>query len=89
MSILLCVQLQLLLQQRKKIFEVLELTRANTLEIEISPNRDNLKYIHQYVDNSLPLSQVFSSIIEEVKYDKERTCRTIIYCKTRKQCALL
>ena len=74
---------------KEKIFKVLELTRANTLETRISPNRDNLKYIHQYVDNSLPLSQVFGRIVEEVKNDKERTCRTIIYCKTRKLCELL
>ena len=74
---------------KKNIFEMLELTRANTLEIEISPNHDNLKYIHQYVDDSLPLSQVFGSIIKKVKDVKERTCQTIIYCKTRKQCALL
>ena len=55
----------------------------------MSPERGNLKYCVQYVDNSLDLSVIFSQIINEVKDKKESTCRTIVYCQTRKQCAIL
>lgn len=55
----------------------------------MSPERGNLKYCIQYVDNSLELSVVFGHIISEVKHKKRSTCRMIVYCQTRKQCAIL
>ncbi len=73
---------------KRNIFDVLCLNN-DTFVVEMSPERGNLKYCIQYVDNSLDLSVVFSQIINEVKSKKESTCRTIIYCQTRKQCAIL
>lgn len=77
------------LSTKRKIFDVLCLSNENTFVINISPERENLKYSMQYVDNSLELSAVFDHVINEVRQKKQATCRTIIYCKTRKQCAVL
>ena len=74
---------------KAKIFSILSLNRGNTLEIEVSPDRENLIYVKQYVDNNIPLGDVFGKIIEQVKTDKQVTSRTIIYCQTIKQCAIL
>lgn len=74
---------------KAKIFSVLGLNRQNTLEIEVSPDRENLRYVKQYVDNSIPLGDVFGKIIEQVRTEKQRTPRTIIYCQTIKKCAIL
>ena len=74
---------------QEKIFNVLSLSQANTLKIEVSPDRVNLQYIKQYVENNMPMSDVFGKIIQEVKIDNRGTTRTIIYCQTRKQCAIL
>ena len=73
---------------KRNIFNVLCLDN-DTFTVEMSPERANLKYCIQYVDNGLELSVVFGQIINEVKNKKESTCRTIVYCQTRKQCAIL
>ncbi|XP_028404789.1 mediator of RNA polymerase II transcription subunit 34-like [Dendronephthya gigantea] len=74
---------------KSKIFNVLQMNRGNTLEIEVSPDRANLTYAMQYVDNEIPLGDVFDNVIEHVRTEKTRTPRTIIYCQTIKQCAIL
>lgn len=43
----------------------------------------------QYIDNDLELSDVFSSVITEVRQRKEKTTKTLVYCQTRKQAAIL
>ena len=73
---------------KTSIFNVLCLGNE-TFIVEMNPECENLKYCIQYVDNSLELSVVFSQIINEVKNKKASTCRTIIYCQTRRQCAIL
>lgn len=72
----------------KKFFNVLSLTKSNTFEIELSPDRKNLCYSKQlqYIDNNTTLGDVFHEIIQEVRINKEDS---IIYCQTRKQCAIL
>ena len=54
----------------------------------MSPERSNIKYAIQYVENSMDLSEVFGELIADIKQQKQST-RTIIYCQTRKQCAIL
>ena len=48
--------------------------------IEMSPERKNLSYAVQYVDNSVPIHELFGTILSEVKSDREKTRRTLIYC---------
>jgi ATP-dependent DNA helicase RecQ len=79
-------QLQLLPKEKSS---VLSLNQINTLEIEVSPDGENLTYVKQYVNNNIPLGDVFGKIIEQVKTDKQGTSRTIIYCQIIKQCAIL
>lgn len=74
---------------KRKIFDVLSLAPEETLSIEMSPERKNLIYVNQYVDNNIPLSETFGKIIAEVKNGKEKARRTLIYCQIRKQCAIL
>ena len=71
---------------KRHIFNVLCLN-SDTFIVEMSPEHENLKYCIQYVDNSLELSVVFGQIM--VMHEKESTCRTLVYCQTRKQCAIL
>ena len=61
----------------------------NTMMIEMSPERKNLSYAVQYVDNSVPIDELFGTILSEVRSDREKTRRTMIYCQTRNQCAIL
>lgn len=65
---------------KRKIFDVLALDSTDTLQIEKSPNRSNLRYTIHYVGNSMALGDVFGKVLEEVKTEKEKTCTTIIYC---------
>lgn len=74
---------------KRKIFDVLSVHPENTMMIEMSPERKNLSYAVQYVDNSVPIDELFGTILSEVKSDREKTRRTLIYCQTRNQCAIL
>ena len=73
---------------KSKIFDVLCLDHCNTFAVDMSPERSNIKYAIQYVENSMDLSEVFGELIADIKQQKQST-RTIIYCQTRKQCAIL
>lgn len=51
--------------------------------------RGNISYHMHYINNSRPLVCIFQSLINELRIEKEHTQRCIIFCQTRKQCALI
>ena len=57
--------------------------------VKRSPNRNNLRYSLQYIDNNMPLEIVFGGLIADVLHNGTETERTLIYCQTRKHCGLL
>lgn len=71
---------------KRKIFDVMSVSPEETLIIKMTPDRKNLQYAVQYVENSIPMTDLFSTILYEVKNNKEKTRRTIVYsfarCKT-------
>ena len=69
------------------IFDSLKLVNDTFVETK-SPDRTNLKYCVQYIDKDMPLEIIFSEIIDDVKNEGTNARRTIIYCQTRKQCAI-
>ena len=73
---------------RSKIFETLQLG-PQTVIIEKSPDRPNLKYSAVYINKSQPFEQIFAEIINELKDKGKITERTMIYCQTRKQSAII
>lgn len=75
-------------KSKHEILESLNLP-ADTSIIQQSPNRKNIKYIKQYLDKNCPLEQQFGFLLKELKEDQVKTPRTIIYCQTRKQCAII
>jgi ATP-dependent DNA helicase RecQ len=77
------------LSTKSKIFSVLSITSDETLIVEMSPERKNLRYVVQYVDNAIPMSELFRDIIMEVRKGKDKTTKTLLYCQTRNQCAIL
>lgn len=73
---------------RSKIFETLQLG-PQTVTIEKSPDRPNLKYSAVYINKSQPFEQIFAEVIKELKDRGKIAERTMIYCQTRKQCAII
>ena len=55
----------------------------------MSPERKSLRYVVQYVDNAIPMSELFRDIIMEVRKGKDKTTKTLLYCQIRNQCAIL
>ena len=72
---------------KRQIFEMLELD--NPFEIVADPNRPNITFVVQKMDNSIKLADHFLFLIDELKQKGRETTRTIIYCQTIKQCAIL
>ena len=71
------------------IFNSLHIPIKKVYTVKSSPNRNNLKYSLQYVDNNMPLEIVFQGIIDDVLQNGVTTARTLIYCQTRKHCGLI
>lgn len=70
-------------------FNSLHIPIKKLYTVKRSPNRNNLKYSLQYIDNNMPLEMVFRGIIDEVLQNGVTTERTFIYCQTRKHCGLI
>ena len=77
------------LDTKRKIFEVLDLDKEKTFTIEKSPERSNLVYSFQYIDNDMEIQNIFNEVISEVREKAEKCTKTIIYCQTRKQTAVV
>lgn len=58
-------------------------------EIKDSPNKLNITYAVEYLAQDADLQDYFGWLIDELKLKQEETTRTIIYCQTIKQCAML
>ncbi len=67
--------------------DLLELRKPK--EITESPNKVNVRYTVQKLDNSVPIVENFRCLINELKQKGKATTRSIIYCQTVKQCAHL
>ena len=72
---------------RDTIFE--SLLFNNPCTIVESPNKDNISYVVNYMKKNLNLSGYFSWLADEVLVKGILAARTIIYCQTIKQCALV
>jgi len=57
--------------------------------IEKSLDRPNLKYSAVYINKSQPFEQIFAEVIKELKDSSKIAEITMIYCQTRKQCAII
>ena len=76
-------------QTKQRIFEVMGLSAVSTFCLERSPLKDNIKYSVSYISNTMKTEAIFGSLLNEIIVSKESTKRTLIYCQTRTQCALL
>eukprot|EP00112_Aurelia_sp_Birch-Aquarium-sp1_P019504 Seg483.13 transcript_id=Seg483.13/GoldUCD/mRNA.D3Y31 product="ATP-dependent DNA helicase Q-like 1" protein_id=Seg483.13/GoldUCD/D3Y31 len=72
-----------------KIFEMLQLSRSGTFCLEKNPVRSNIIYIFQQIEKDKAMKDIFSPIIEELRQEKGKTSRTVLFCQTRKHCAIL
>ena len=72
---------------RTAIFESL-LFNEQRMVLE-SPNKENISYVVHYMKKNASLSDYFSSIADEVIEQGTGATRTIIYCQTIKQCAVV
>ena len=74
-------------QTKDQIFEMLEM--KSPVELVESPNRPNVTFVVQKIDNSTPMADNFRYLADEMKSKSSNTKRTIIYCQTIKQCSLI
>ena len=74
---------------KRDIFQTLNLNMKSVLVIERSPDKPNVRFDVHYLENKIPLEQIFSAIIDDVRVKRSSTTRTVIFCQTRKQCALI
>ena len=74
-------------QTRDQIFEMLEI--ESPVELIESPNRPNITYVVQKIDNSTPMIDNFRYLAYEIRLKSLSTKRTIIYCQTIKQCCVI
>eukprot|EP00795_Rhopilema_esculentum_P011836 gene11836-2370_t len=72
-----------------KIFSTLQLDPFKTFEIEKCPLKPNLKFITKFLDSGLPIENVFSFVIIDIKSRQDQAKETLIFCRTRKQCSLI
>lgn len=54
-----------------------------------SPNKGNISYVVQYMKKNANLAQYFAWIAQEVLAHAREATRTIIYCQSIKQCAVI
>ena len=73
---------------RQKIFETLHLA-PQTVVIKKNPDRSNRKYSAIYIQKSHPFEQIFAEAIKGIKAHGKMAERTMIYCQTRKKCAVI
>ncbi|XP_028414616.1 ATP-dependent DNA helicase Q-like 1 [Dendronephthya gigantea] len=72
----------------EKILDAVNISR-DTIMIQQSPDKVNISYTRQYLDKNYPIEKQFGALLGECQRLGINTPRTIIYCQTRKQCAIL
>ena len=73
---------------KKNIFRTLNLDQLSCHVIEHSPERPNVHFSVKYLDKNMPVSSTFNTFLE-LQVSSSSCQRTMIFCQTRKQCALL
>ena len=61
----------------------------NPYEIVDSPNKDNIAYVVHYLQKNVSISSYFKWLTDEIIAKGKTVTRTIIYCQTIKQCAVI
>ena len=74
---------------KKNIFRTLNLDQLSCHVIEHSPERPNVHFSVKYLDKNMPVSSTFNTLIEELLVSNSSCQRTMIFCQTCKQCALI
>ena len=75
-------------QTKHRILSMLEIDHSETFFIEKNPERKNIKYCVEYIENTSEIASIFSSI-KELIVKKDKCPRRLIYTQTRGQCALI
>ena len=57
--------------------------------VEKSPLKGNIKFTSTYISNELTLEETFNDTLNDISARMEKSDLVIIYCQSRKQCALL
>ena len=71
---------------KRMIFKLLEF--VDPFEFVVSPNRNNISYVVQKMEDASILDH-FYCILSDIRKKGENAMRTIIYCQTILQCSLL
>ena len=74
---------------KSAIFDMLDLSLHDTFCVEKAPTRSNTCYHFVYMERNVPLETVFKVLIDDIKNEKHKAKRTLIFCQTRKQCAVI
>ncbi len=74
-------------ETREKIFDILNM--RDPFELVESPYKENITFAVQEMDNTVSLTGHFQWLIDEIKNEKSKCKRTIIYCQTIKQVSIL
>ena len=75
------------IQTKRKIFSLLKMKKP--YEVLASPNRNNISFVVQKMENGCNLIDHFQCIVSEIKMKGRHSMCTIIYCQTILQCSLL
>eukprot|EP00112_Aurelia_sp_Birch-Aquarium-sp1_P006879 Seg1751.5 transcript_id=Seg1751.5/GoldUCD/mRNA.D3Y31 product="ATP-dependent DNA helicase RecQ" protein_id=Seg1751.5/GoldUCD/D3Y31 len=71
------------------IFSMLQINANETFCIEKTPLRSNIAYHIIYVNKDMSMESMFQFLIEKLLTEREKTPRCIVFCQTRKQCAVI
>ena len=74
---------------KNRIFETLGMGVTDCYCVEKSPLKENIKFTLTYISNELTLEEIFNDTLNDISARMEHSDRVIIYCQSRKQCALL
>ena len=74
---------------KHKVFSMLDIDETQILCIENTPLKQNIRYSVQYINNDCDLKLVFKFILDDLKSNGPCAKKCLIYCQTRKQCALI
>ena len=74
---------------KQQILTTLHSSSSEIKFVEECPDRSNLFSVAHYLDKNEPMETAFSSSMHEVKLMGTKTPRTLIFCQTRKQCAVI
>ena len=72
-----------------KVMSMLDIDMSQTFFIEKNPERKNIRYCVQYVENSTEIIEIFDSVLNELIEKRENSSRRLIYSQTRNQCATI